>query len=755
MKPLRIAPVVSVFLAISDYLDPPKLRYLERYRKQAEQDGKDKEEEKIPESVMKVMLKNAFFVTKKGEKAVLFLSVLGGFLLEMKTGRDGSRLISIKLGNEISCAVKGEQRLCLFPESLVLGSYEANLKGCKFAQITNKNGPQYPVFIMNGSLIECKSFNININLSTEIEKCLLSDLESFGTIIDDLMLQTSVEKQDPEEKEQEINLYSKMEDKYIAKSFRKVDKVKVTKSLFFIPDEDDDSPGMKDKAKRGVEEENDFRSKMEENYIAKVFEGIAKKEEITTEERDDILKVKEDSRSEFEENAITEIEFSKDGPMIIKVNDCVVSIEIAPTEKVSGNNAIVTRLDISEIVYSSWKDPTNENNNTYIKFLARDFNINKGEIEILKFDERRKAKWQERYNGGLKDPLQSPPIFGIFSDNRIAFYYREVDNRLNLNFSVQPIDISLRWNEVKTINDYYDIYKKQENVWTERQKSKKEIGRIVDGKNDFKVVYTSGTRVKIDSLHIWPIGVKVSIGSKNIYGGTSSFSNEEGYIPLIPSSLWATLEVIGIGRLPWHLNPIMVKRDSKYTFYKDDISAIVMSQYRSDYSLGKLLRAAMHVGPMKSILKLGKALVSIVNVEKCDIKSFKENFSNLGVTILEICADGTNCIYLVTKTVDESLSGVPKDLASPEEEPNGFIDGVTKLSLGLFCGIKRGIEAITLDPFRIYQDHGIIQAFKAFIFGVPCTVIRPVGEAMRGVTIFFYGAKKSLTSSETKKLSIN
>ena len=90
------------------------------------------------------------------------------------------------------------------------------------------------------------------------------------------------------------------------------------------------------------------------------------------------------------------------------------------------------------------------------------------------------------------------PKSGIFSKNMIAFFYNESDNKLEMRLSVHPIEVNFLWNEIGIINDYYSIYANASEAISKRRKSSC-TGGISD---EFKVLESSGTHVKIESLHL-------------------------------------------------------------------------------------------------------------------------------------------------------------------------------------------------------------------------------------------------------------
>ena len=86
-------------------------------------------------------------------------------------------------------------------------------------------------------------------------------------------------------------------------------------------------------------------------------------------EDDDPKSIREDAKYENSENDITEIKSSVDGPLIIKVADIKVNVNIAATKRVpaqakkgegdhESKGAIVVSLDISEAIFSSGQNPT-------------------------------------------------------------------------------------------------------------------------------------------------------------------------------------------------------------------------------------------------------------------------------------------------------------------------------------------------------------------------------------------------------------
>lgn len=727
--------MVSVFLSISDYLDPPALRHLK-----PKSDASVEEEKK--ESLMRVMINNAFFVTHKGVKTNLCASVLGGFLLEMKTCCDGSRVILGKLGKKISCTVNGDPRLCFLPENLVDGTC-INLSTDEFAKIERRNAEDSgrPLFTMSGGVFECGKLSVSVNINEEILKYLLSDMDSLGGIINDFMLPKPKEE---EEEKPITNLLSFAEEGYIINEFKKVNRVRETKSMYCLNEQKPDK-----ELKRGK-----FASTSDISSVAK-------------EEDNDKLNAKKDAENEFVDNDITELQPSEDGPLIFKVNDIKLEVKIAVTKRVVSSvkiaaskkgatsvkdGAIVISLDISEAVFSSGHDTASKSDMTYIKFFARDFSVvdsiyysNEDGGAVLKFDEKRLKKWRDAQLEKRARTDKDDPIFGIFSENKIAFYYRESGSKLKLRLSVHPIEIAFLWNEVDVINDYYSIYANASKAIAERR----ERFRDVDVSKEFEVLSFMDTRVEVESFHLWPIGIKLSFDEVITSGSNFDTPTGSDYTPLIPDLFRALIP--SVSRAPWHFSPFVLKSDPERTVYKDDISVLLFANYKNDYSIGRFLRAFMHIGFMASFLKLGKAAWSIASVSKGEEVSFIESFQNLGATIFEVGGDTTKTLFVLTRELGDKLTDGAFPLSMTHEyKPKGLGDGTKKFFSAVANGILSGIDGITLKPVRVYKEHGFWKAAQYFLWGIPCTIIRPVEGTVYGLSLLFYGASESIAPGKLK-----
>ena len=742
MKPLRLAPVVNVFLSISDYLDPPALRHLkpDDKTKSKEKEGEKEEatkENNASESTMKVMLTNAFFVTNKGLETTLFLSVAGGFLLEIENKSNGQSLISAKLGKRVTCAVISNPRMSFFPEDLVSGSYNANLSGHEFFWANNIGNVRSPIFTMGEGTINCKNISVNVGISERILSDLLKDIDSLSTVVDDLMLPNSNDTKDKEVPETKINLLSKVENKYVIKECKSLKGIRETKStLYELLDNEKTMQPL-----RGLKTEPITpKTTLEEN-------------------NDDTNDVKKEAKEEFTENDVAEVEPLEGGPTIIRIKDSEIKVRIAATNKAAAHTndgAIVAVLEIAEAVYSSGNSPQSGTTSTYIKLFSKDFKITDysnektGNVfsDIFNFDEKRREDWQDKQRGETKDSPERSTSFGIFSENKIALYYLEADSRLTLRFSIHPMEVAFVWNEINIVNDYYNTYVKSNKVRLERQ-SKIKGGREPEednGQNDYRILYSSETRVKIQSFHLWPVGLKFTVHSDV----SSDYKTDKDYTPLISNSLYAGLQLINIERMPWHLNPIVLKHNSKQTFYKDDLPEIIMAHCKKDYSLGRVLRAVMHVGMLRNALKIGKAMMFIGTAQNEStggtMQRIQDSLSKLGMTFFEVGADSTNSLFILIRTVDGSISatGASADLGVCGTSPTGILDGSVRLMTNIFKGFVSGIKAITVEPIKVYQSEGLMTALQAFICGIPCTIIRPVEGTAYGISLLFYGAKNSL-----------
>ena len=327
----------------------------------------------------------------------------------------------------------------------------------------------------------------------------------------------------------------------------------------------------------------------------------------------------------------------------------------------------------------------------------------------------------------------------------IAFFYNESDNKLEMRLSVHPIEVNFLWNEIGIINDYYSIYANASEAISKRRKSSC-TGGISD---EFKVLESSGTHVKIESLHLWPVGIRITLVNAQTSGSSFYAPKERNYTPLISDSLCASLRSIDAKRIPWHLNLFILKKSSKRTFYKEDLSLILLSHLKNDYSLGRILRAAMHVGPIKSFLELGKEFMSVLgNANK---RSFLENLRSLGATLLTVVGDSANSLTSLVRTIDEGLStGAFNSYLAPEAPPSGFFDGIKKFFNATTNGIWSAFGAVTMEPIQAYKEGGTKDALYRFIRGVPCIVIRPIEGSVYGMSLLVYGAKKSIGPSKPK-----